>query len=127
MRIKKTLLLLVLCLSSFLLKAQSNFIFPLSGNFIAQQIEGQPINKYDQVTIEGNNFQILKENQVLKYFKILELTESGYKVEQYFPENDDPKRDRERFYVKMEVINETESLITIIKPLRTEQVRLIKI
>ncbi len=127
MRIKKLLLLVVLSLSAFASNAQTNFTFPLSGTFSVKQIEGQPINKYNKLIIEGNNFQILKDDLVLKYFRITELTESGYKVEQYFPENDDPKRDRERFFVKIISNNQTESFISVIKPLRTEVVKIVQV
>lgn len=127
MRIKKLLLLLVVSLCAFTLKAQTNFTFPLSGTFSVIQLEGQPINKYNKLIIEGNNFQILKDDLVLKFFKITELTESGYKVEQYFPENDDPKRDRERFFVKIISTNETESFISVVKPLRTELINIVKL
>ncbi len=126
MRIKKLLVLLVLLISSSAIKAQTNFVFPLTGIYNVQQIEGQPINVYDQVVIVGNTFQILKENQVLKYFKIIESTTDGYKVEQYFPGNEDPKKDRERFTVQILENTENECFITIVKPLRTEQVHLIK-
>lgn len=126
MRIKKLLLLLVLILSSYAIKAQTNFEFPLSGTFNVVQLEGQPINKYDKLIIEGNNFQILKDDLVLKYFKITEFTESGYQVEQYFPENNDPKRDKERFLVKIISDNETEIFVSVIKPLRTEFINLVR-
>ncbi len=127
MRIKKLLLLLVLSLSSYAIKAQTDFTFPLSGTFSVRQLEGQPINKYNKLIVEGNQFQILKDDLVLKYFKILELTENGYKVEQYFLGNDDPKRDRERFYIKIISTNENESYISVEKPLRTELINIIKL
>ncbi len=129
MRIKKLLLLLVLFISSSAIKAQTNFEFPLSGTYNVQQEvtqPGQPIKIYDQVIIDGNNFQILKENHVLKHFKIIESTTDGYKAEQYFPGNEDPKKDRERFTIQIVENSENECFITIVKPLRTEQVHLIK-
>jgi len=126
MRIKKLLLLIVLILSAFASNAQTNFTFPLSGTFSVKQIEGQPINKYNKLIIEGNNFQILKDEQVLKYFKITEFTGSGYQVEQYLPGNNDQKRDLERFYIKIISSNENESFISVEKSLRTEQIHLIK-
>jgi hypothetical protein len=127
MQIKKLLLLVILSLSTFAINAQTNFTFPLSGSFSVKQIEGQPINKYNKLIIEGNNFQILKDDLVLKYFRITEFTGNGYQVEQYFPENDDQKKDRERFIIKIISTNETESYISVEKPLRTELINIIKL
>ena len=127
MQIKKLLLLVVLSLSTFAINAQTNFTFPLSGTFSVKQIEGQPINKYNKLIIESNTFQILKDDLVLKYFKITEFTGNGYQVEQYFPENDDQKKDRERFTIKIISTNATESYISVEKPLRTELINIIKL
>lgn len=127
MQIKKLLLLVVLSLSTFAINAQTNFTFPLSGTFSVKQIEGQPINKYNKLIIESNTFQILKDHLVLKYFKITEFTGNGYQVEQYFPENDDQKKDRERFTIKIISTNATESYISVEKPLRTELINIIKL
>ena len=127
MQIKKLLLLVILSLSTFAINAQTNFTFPLSGSFSLKQIEGQPINKYNKLIIESNTFQILKDDLVLKYFKITEFTGNGYQVEQYFPENDDQKKDRERFTIKIISTNATESYISVEKPLRTELIYLIKL
>jgi hypothetical protein len=127
MQIKKLLLLVILSLSTFAINAQTNFTFPLSGSFSVKQIEGQPINKYNKLIIESNTFQILKDGLVLKHFKITEFTGNGYQVEQYFPENDDQKKDRERFIIKIISTNETESYISVEKPLRTELINIIKL
>lgn len=114
-------LLYMISLNAF---SQTEINFPISGQFTVQDnVESRP---YNQVTITENTFTILKNGVVLKQYRIVDETDQGLKIEQFFAENDDPKRDRERFTVKINNYSATEYFVTLYLPQNTESLHLVK-
>lgn len=124
MKSVKTYLFALLSIISLNTFAQTEIIFPVSGQFNVQNnSESRP---YNQVTISENTFTILKNGVILKQYRIVEQTEEGLKIEQFFDQNDDPKRDRERFTVKINNFSATEYFVTLYLPQNTESLHLVK-
>lgn len=124
MKSLKTSLIVLLCIISLNANAQTAINFPVSGQYQVQNnLETRP---YNQVTISENTFSILKNGVVLKQYRIVEETDQGLKIEQFFAENDDPKRDRERFTVKINNYSATEYFVTLYLPQNTESLHLVK-
>lgn len=124
MKSLKTSLIVLLCIISLKANAQTAINFPVSGQYQVQNnLETRP---YNQVTISENTFSILKNGVVLKQYRIVEETDQGLKIEQFFAENDDPKRDRERFTVKINNYSATEYFVTLYLPQNTESLHLVK-
>lgn len=125
MRSLKTWLIVLVSFISLNMNAQNALNFPVSGQFSVQNpIETRP---YNQVTIAENTFTILKDGIVVKQFRIVGETEQGLKIEQFYSDNDDPKRDRERFTIKIDSFNVNEYFVTIYLPLVTDNLHLVKI
>lgn len=124
MKSLKTYLIVLLSIISLKANAQTAINFPVSGQYQVQNnIETRP---YNQVTISENTFTILKNGVVLKQYRIVEETDQGLKIEQFFADNDDPKRDRERFTVKIDNYSATEYFVTLYLPQITESLHLVK-
>lgn len=125
MKSVKTYLFILLSFISLNAFSQTGINFPISGQYAVQDnLEARP---YNQVTISENTFTILKNGVVLKQFRIVEETDQGLKIEQFFAENDDPKRDRERFTIKINNYSASEYFVTLYLPKNTESLHLVKI
>ncbi|TXI88135.1 MAG: hypothetical protein E6Q37_00645 [Crocinitomicaceae bacterium] len=124
MKYVKTWLLVLWSIIAQNIHAQTDPSFPVVGQFSVTNSSETTI--YDQVIISQNTFTILKNGVVLKQFRIVEETTEGFKIEQYFSENDYPKRDRQRFTIKIDNFNTNEYYVTLYFTSKTENIHLYK-
>ncbi len=128
MQFKKLFLTLLLGVSSLSLKAQEAPSFPFTGTYTVQLEDGESAKNFNKVIISNNTFQTLKNDLVTRNYRIVAFIEGGYKVEQYYTENDEQATERDKFLIKIDESSDSEYHLTIFIPyVGTDRVHLVKV
>lgn len=103
--------------------AQENTSFPITGTFLVSK-EGTTVADFDKVIIEKSGYSVYKGNTLLRTYKIVSKNSEGFLVEQFFEGNE--KKDRPRFTVRLDKVDQNNFFITVFKGNRVEKLNLIK-
>lgn len=127
MQFKKLFLTLLLGLTSLGLKAQETPSFPFTGTYNVQLDEGQEAKNFNKVVISNNTFQTFKGDLLMRNYRIVKFIEGGYKVEQYYTENDELATERDKLLIKVDEGSESEYRLTVFIPyVGADKVHLVK-
>lgn len=126
MRFNKCIVLLLLVFLQFNSSAQEVKTFPVSGVFQLQNETGSRPKDFNKVNIESGTFSLWKDNQRMRSYKIVGQTKGGFKVEQFFNENETPAPEPEKFNVRIDEITENRCAVVIIYPQGSEKIHLIR-
>lgn len=125
MKIKGLFILLLLCTWSLSVSAQDKASFPITGTFKLQPEQGVK-KDFNKVIITKDGYSVLKDEKVLRTYKVLYKDAEGYHVEQYFEGSGNEKRDKARFAVKLDKESNTDYYISVLYGGYTERIHLIR-
>lgn len=126
MKFNKWIALFLLAFLHFNSNAQTDKTFPVSGVFQLQDETGSRPKDFNKVSIESNTFSLWKDNQRMRSYKIVAETKGGFKVEQFFLENETPAAEAEKFNIRINEITANECAVVIIYPQGSEKIHLVR-